>query len=81
MRCIEKEPIYDVYCIGRRWDALKGTNIHVRCVLHLSSSISALLEHSFFGDVSVAHLVASMSGVVLGGVVRVVGSNLAGGKL
>ena len=32
------------------------------------------------GDVSVAHLVASMSGVVLGGVVMVVGSNLAIGK-
>ena len=34
----------------------------------------------FFGDVSVAQLVASMSGVVLGGVVEVVGSNLARGK-
>ena len=33
------------------------------------------------GDVSVAQLVASMSGVVLGGVVMVVGSNLARGKL
>ena len=30
----------------------------------------------FFGDVSVAQSVASMSGVVLGGVVEVVGSNL-----
>ena len=30
---------------------------------------------SLFGDVSVAQLVASMSGVVLGGVVEVVGSN------
>ena len=36
---------------------------------------------SFFGDVSVAQLVASMSGVVLGGVVEVVGSNLARGKI
>ena len=35
----------------------------------------------FFGDVSVAQLVASMSGVVLGGVVEVVGSNLARGKI
>ena len=35
----------------------------------------------FFGDVSVAQLVASMSGVVLGGVVMVVGSNLARGKI
>ena len=34
-----------------------------------------------FGDVSVAQLVASMSGVVLGGVVEVVGSNLARGKI
>ena len=34
-----------------------------------------------FGDVSMAQLVASMSGVVLGGVVMVVGSNLARGKI
>ena len=34
-----------------------------------------------FGDVSVAQLVASMAGVVLGGVVMVVGSNLARGKI
>ena len=34
-----------------------------------------------FGNVSVAQLVASMSGVVLGGVVEVVGSNLASGKI
>ena len=34
-----------------------------------------------FWDVSVAQLVASMSGVVLGGVVMVVGSNLARGKM
>ena len=34
-----------------------------------------------FGDVSVAQLVASMSGVVLGGVVMVMGSNLARGKI
>ena len=33
-----------------------------------------------FRDVSVAQLVASASGVVLGGVVEVVGSNLARGK-
>ena len=36
---------------------------------------------SFFGDVSVAQLVALMSGVVLGGVAEVVGSNLARGKI
>ena len=34
-----------------------------------------------FGDVSVAQLVASMSGVVLGGVVMVVGSSLTRGKI
>ena len=34
-----------------------------------------------FGDVSVAQLVASVSGVVLGGVAEVVGSNLARGKI
>ena len=50
-------------------------------MLHQASSISALPEHPFFGDVSVAQLVASMSGVVLGGVVEVVGSNLARGKI
>ena len=33
------------------------------------------------GDVSVAQLVASMSGVVLGGVVEVVGSNLSKGEI
>ena len=57
----------------------KGTNI--RHVLHQASSISAIPEHPSFGDVSVAQLVASMSGVVLGGVVEVVGSNLARGKI
>ena len=36
---------------------------------------------SFFGDVSVAQLVASVSGVVLGGVDEVVGSNLARGNI
>ena len=36
---------------------------------------------SFFGDGSVAQLVALMSGVVLGGVAEVVGSNLVGGKI
>ena len=34
-----------------------------------------------FGDVSVAQLVASMSGLVLGGVVMFVGLNLARGKI
>ena len=49
--------------------------------LHQSSSILALPERLFWGDVSVAQLVASMSGVVLGGVVMVVGSNLTRGKI
>ena len=44
MGCIEKEPIYNVYCIGRRQN------------------------QRYLMDVSVAQLVASMSGVVLGGV-------------
>ena len=43
--------------------------------------MSALPEHPFLGDVSVAQLVASASGVVLGGVAEVVGSNLARGKI
>ena len=61
MPSIEKEPIYDVYCISRP-QYQRFLNI-------------------FFGDVSVAQLVASMSGVVLGGVVMVVGLNLARGKI
>ena len=39
------------------------------------------LLNILFGDVPVAQLVASMSGVVLGGVAMVMGSNLAGGKI
>ena len=61
MPSIEKEPIYDVYCISRR-QYQRFLNI-------------------FFWDVSVAQLVASLSGVVLGGVAEVVGSNLARGKI
>ena len=61
MPCIEKKPIYDMYCI-RRCQYQRFLNI-------------------LFGDVSVARLVVSMSGVVLGGVVEVVGSNLARGKI
>ena len=61
MPCIEKEPIYDVYCISRR-QYQRFLNI-------------------LFCDVSVAQLVVSMSGVVLGGVVMVVVSNLARGKI
>ena len=55
MQCIEKVPIYDVYCIGRR-KYQRNLNI-------------------LFGDVSMAQLVVSMS------VVKVVGSNLARGKI
>ena len=62
MTCIEKEPIYDVYNIGRR-------------------QYQRFLKILFWGDVSVAQLVVSMSGVVLGGVVKVMGSNLARGKI
>ena len=39
------------------------------------------LDILFFLDVSVAQLVASVSGVVLGGVAEVVGSNLARDKI
>ena len=48
--------------------------------MHQSLSISALPEHPFLG-MALAQLVAPMSGVVLGGVVMVVGSNLARGKI
>ena len=61
MPSIEKEPIYDVYCISRRQ--------------------YQRFQNILFGDVSVAQLVASVSGVVLGGVAEVVGSNLARGKI
>ena len=53
MPSIQKEPIYDMYCISRR-QYQRFLNI-------------------LFCDVSVAQLVASMSGVVLGGVVMLVG--------
>ena len=61
MPSIEKEPIYDVYCISRR-QYQRFLNIPFR-------------------DVLVAQLVASVSGVVLGGLAEVVGSNLARGKI
>ena len=61
MPSIEKEPIYDMYCISR----------------HQYQRFLNIL----FGDGSVAQLVALMSGVVLGGVAEVVGSNLARGKI
>ena len=61
MPSIEKEPVYEVYCISRR---------QYQRLLNI-----------LFGDVSVAQLVASMSGVVLGGVAMVMGSNLARCKI
>ena len=56
MSSIEKEPIYDVYCISRH-------------------QYQRYLNILFFGNVS------NVDGVVLGGVVNVVGSNLARGKI
>ena len=61
MPSIEKEPIYDVYCISRRQ--------HERFL------------NILFWDVSVAQMVASMSSVVLGGVIMVVSWNLFRGKI
>ena len=55
MGCIEKEPIYDMYCIGRR-------------------------QYQRYLNILFGVFLQSMSGVVLGGVVEVVGSNLARGK-
>ena len=62
MPSIEKEPIYDVYCISRH-------------------QYQRFLNINLNGDVSIAQLVVSMSGVVLGAVVMVVGSDLARGKI
>ena len=58
---IEKEPIYDVYCIGRRQYQRK--------------------KYILFWNVSVAQMIESMSGVVLGGIVKIVRSNLARDEL
>ena len=66
-------------CERNRCHALKR-NQYTTCTASGVVNISASWT-SFFGDVSVAQLVASMSGVVLGGVVKVVGSNLARGKI
>ena len=54
----------------------KGTNIRrvpVYCI--------GRRQYQRYLDISVAQLVASMSGVVLGVVVEVVGSNIARGKV
>ena len=61
MPSIEQEPIYDVYCIGRR-------------------QYQRFLNNLFW-DILMAQLVASMSGVVLGRVIMVVGSNIVRGKI
>ena len=62
MPCIEKEPIYDMYCIRRQYQRF--------------------LNILFWGCLSGAvGSVYVMSGVVLGGVVEVVGANLARGKI
>ena len=62
-------------------DAIHRKRTNIRRVLHQSSSISGGCLNILFGDGSVAQLVALMSGVVLGGVAEVVGSNLARGKI
>ena len=52
---------------------------YTTCTALVVVNISATWT-SYFGDVSVVQLVASMSGVVLGGVVKVVGANLIKSK-
>ena len=66
-------------CERNRCHPLKKNQIYdvtASVVVNISASWT-----SFFGDVSVAQLIASVSGVVLGGVAEVVGSNLARGKI
>ena len=58
------------------FDILDYLDIYIRRVLHQSPSISALPEHPFLGMTQ-----WRSSGVVLGGVAEVVGSNLARGKI
>ena len=62
MPYIEKEPIYDVYSIGRRQYQ------HFLNILFLGGCLSGVVG-------------VSISGVVLGGVVKVMGSNPARGKI
>ena len=57
--------------IKRQWSESKTHSVLIMNGVNIISYI-----YIYFGDVSVAQLVASMSGVVLGGVVKVVGSNL-----
>ena len=58
----------------------KKKNQYTTCTASVAINISASCT-SYFGDDSVAQLVALMSGVVLGGVPEVVGSNLTRGKI
>ena len=62
------------FCELNRCHPLKR-NQYMTCTASVVVNISASWTF-FFGDVSVAQLVASTSGVVLGGVATVVGSNL-----
>ena len=66
-------------CERNRCHPLKK-NQYTTCAASVVINVSASWA-SFFGDDSVAQLVALMSGVVLGGVAGVVGSGLAGGKI
>ena len=72
--------------VNARWTShvichpLKKKNQYTMCTASVVVNISASCT-SFFGDVSVAQMVASVSGVVLGGVAEIVGSNLARGKI
>ena len=54
-------------------------SLYTTCTASVAVNISA--SWTSFGDVSVAQLIVSVSGVVLGGVAEVVGSNLARGKI
>ena len=74
---VSLDPHQDFICGPNRCHPLKR-NQYTTCTASVVINISAS-GTSFFGNVSVAQLVASMSGVVLGGIVMVVGSNLAGG--
>ena len=69
----------DIYLISLV--SLDPSGFHLRTKQMPCIEKEPIYDMSFFGDVSVAQLVASMSGVVLGSVVEVVGSNLARGKI
>ena len=93
MPSIEKEPIYDVYCISRRQyqrflnmfflGCLSGAvgSVDVWCSARRSFQGRGFESHYRQNIYSIYRLVASMSGEVLGGVVKVVGLSLTRGKL